>query len=156
MQESRAWAVLLRLAVGAVWLFEGYPLLSGRDKYLNGGFATTVQQMAAGNPFHFYADFLQRVVLPHASVFAYLTLVGNLIIGGCLVLGLLTSYAGVIGMLLNVNYALASGWMDRMNYSLNALLFFAELVVVALAAGRLAGFDGMLGGAPAKRGARRY
>ena len=156
MQESRAWAVLLRLAVGAVWLFEGYPQLSGRDKYLNGGFVSSVQQMAAGNPFHFYQTFLQHIVLPHASVFAYLTLVGNLVVGGLLVLGLLTPYAAVAGMVMNVNYALAAGWMDRMDYSLNSVLFFAEIVVIALAAGRMAGFDAFLGGSSAKRRAHRY
>jgi uncharacterized membrane protein YphA (DoxX/SURF4 family) len=156
MQESRAWAALLRLAVGGVWLFEAYPALADRGAYLNQGFISLVQTMGTGNPWHFYRQFLLTVVLPHASIFAYLTLVGNVLIGACLFLGLLTPYAAVIAMLLNVNYALAGGWMNRMDYSLNALLFFAELVVIALAAGRVAGIDAVLAGQPAKRNGRRF
>src|SRR5579884_2751032 len=110
MQESRVWAVLLRLAVGGVWVFEAYPQLAARDSYLNQGFVSMVQTMAAGNPWHFYRQFLLTAVLPHASLFAYLTLVGNALIGACIFVGLLTPYAAAIAMLLNVNYALAGGW----------------------------------------------
>jgi thiosulfate dehydrogenase [quinone] large subunit len=156
MSESRIWAVLLRLAVGGVWVFEAYPQLATRDSYLNRGFVSLVQTMASGNPWHFYQQFLLTVVLPHASIFAYLTLVGNVAIGVCLFVGLLTPYAAAVAMLLNVNYALAGGWMDRMDYSLNAALFFAEIVVVALAAGRLLGIDAALAGQPAKRSGRRF
>src|SRR5579883_1169673 len=143
MQESRVWAALLRLAVGGVWVFEAYPQLAGRDQYLSQGFLSLVQTMATGNPWHFSRQFLLTVVLPHASIFAYLTLVGNALIGACLFLGLLTPYAAAVAMLLNINYALAGGWMNRMDYSLNAMLFFAELVVMALAAGRVLGVDAL-------------
>jgi uncharacterized membrane protein YphA (DoxX/SURF4 family) len=147
---------VLRLAVGGAWVFEAYPQLATRDSYLNQGFATLVQTMASGNPWQFYRHFLLTVVLPHASIFAYLTLVGNVAIGVCLFVGLLTPYAAGVAMVLNVNYALAGGWMDRMDYSLNAVLFFAELVVVALAAGRLLGIDAALAGQPSKRNGRRF
>lgn len=156
MQELRIWPALLRLAVGGVWIFEAYPQISARDSYLGAGFVKLVQSMAAGNPWHFYRDFLERVVLPHASVFSYVTLVGNMLIGICLLLGLLTPYASAVAMLLNINYALASGWMDRMNYSLNAVLFFSELLILAMMAGQTFGVDALVGGpSPSKRRPRR-
>jgi len=155
MPESRMWAVLLRLAVGGVWVFEAYPQLAARDSYLSQGFVSLVQTMAGGNPWHFYRQFLLTVVLPHASIFSYLTLAGNALIGICLFLGLLTPYAAAVAMLLNVNYALAGGWMDRMDYSLNAALFFAEIVVVAMAAGKLLSVDAAFAGRPPKRNSRR-
>lgn len=156
MRDHRIWATLLRAAVGGVWLFEAYPLVAARDSYLGQGFTTTVQAMATGNPWSFYRDFLERVVLTHAAVFAYLTLVGNALVGLCLLLGLLTPYAAFVGLVLNVNYALGGGWMDRMDYSLNGLLFVAEIVIIGLAAGQTAGIDALVAAAPNKRRAHRY
>ena len=156
MQEFRVWVALLRIAIGSVWIFEAYPQLASRDSYLADGFARMVQVMASGNPWSFYRQFLTLIVLPHASIFSYLTLVGNVLIGVCLLVGLLTPYAAGLAMLLNVNYALANGWMDRMYYSLNAALFFAEIVIIALMAGHVLGIDALLGAAPERKRARRY
>ncbi|MHB8619812.1 MAG: hypothetical protein ACYDAG_09600, partial [Chloroflexota bacterium] len=75
MSGNRGWAAALRVAAGVVWLFQAYPKF--RQSYLNGGFVQQVSGMASGNPWHFYTTFLQRIVLPHASLFAYLTLVGD-------------------------------------------------------------------------------
>ena len=144
MQGHRLWAALLRATVGGVWLFEAYPQLASRDSYLSQGFAAMVQSMAGGNPWRFYRQFLASVVLSHAAVFSYLTLVGNVLVGLCLLLGLLTPYAAFVGIVLNVNYALAAGWSDRMTYSLNALLIAAEIVIIALHAGKAAGIDALL------------
>jgi len=155
MRDFRLWAAFLRAAVGGVWLFEAYPQVASSSSYLSQGFASSVQAMAAGNPWLFYKEFLLNVVMTHASVFAYLTLVGNALVGLCLLLGLLTPYSALVGLLLNVNYALAAGWMDRTNYPLNGLLVAAEIVIIALSAGHTAGIDAMF--APARsRPARRY
>jgi len=155
MRDFRIWSALLRAVVGGVWLFEAYPQLTARDSYLGQGFLSLVQSMAAGNPWRFYREFLGSVVLPHASVFSYLTLVGNLLVGLCLLLGLLTPYSAFVGLLLNVNYGLAAGWMDRMTYSLNGLLLVAEIVIIAQSAGRTAGVDAILADGRPKR-TRRY
>jgi uncharacterized membrane protein YphA (DoxX/SURF4 family) len=155
MRDYRAWAALLRAVVGGVWLFEAYPRVSSSSAYLSTGFAAAVQSMASGNPWQFYRQFLEGVVLPHMAVFAYLTLVGNLLVGLCLLLGLLTPYSAVIAVILNVNYGLADGWMDRLAYPLNGLLIVCELAIIALAAGKVAGIDAIFGASPARRG-RRY
>ena len=155
MRDFRIWVALLRAAVGGVWLFEAYPQVAAAGSFLSSGFAEAVRTMADGNPYSFYRQFLQNVVLTHTSVFAYLVLVGNVVLGVCLLLGLLTPYAAFVALLLNVNYALAAGWTDRPIYSLNALLIVAEIVVIVLRAGHVAGLDAVLGGGPAKR-TRRY
>ncbi|HLQ33174.1 MAG TPA: TQO small subunit DoxD [Chloroflexota bacterium] len=156
MRDYRLWMALLRLAVGGVWLFEAYPQVTSSSSYLNQGFATAVQGMAAGNPWQFYRHFLEAVVLTHASVFSYLTLVGNALVGLCLVLGLLTPYSAFVGIILNVNYALAAGWMMRSTYELNGLLLVSEMVIIALAAGQVAGIDALFTPGPERRHARRY
>ncbi|MGH2470031.1 MAG: TQO small subunit DoxD, partial [Chloroflexota bacterium] len=76
-------------------------------------------------------------------------------VGVCLMLGLLTSYAAGVGILLNLNYALAAGWVDRSLYSTNILLIALEILLWTQAAGRFAGADGALsGGSPSR--SRRY
>lgn len=141
--------------VGAVWLFEVYPQLASRETFLGQTFASMVQSMASGNPWHFYRDFLLSVVLPHVSVFSYVTLVGNVLVGVCLLLGLLTPYSALLGVFLNINYGLAAGWMDRSDYALNGLLLAAEIVIISEAAGRMAGLDALLAARAPKR-ARRF
>jgi uncharacterized membrane protein YphA (DoxX/SURF4 family) len=151
--EQRLWVALLRAAVGGVWLFLAYPQVRSSSSYLGQGFTSAVQGMAAGNPWPFYRQFLDSVVLTHSATFAYLTLVANAIIGLCLLLGFLTTYAALVAILLNIAYALAAGWMNPMTYSLNGLLLVCELAIIGLEAGRVAGIDAALA-RPAPR--RRY
>jgi uncharacterized membrane protein YphA (DoxX/SURF4 family) len=145
------WPAFLRVVVGCVWLFEAYPQLASRDTFLGHAFVSMVQSMAAGNPWRLYRDFLLSVVVPHASVFSYLTLVGNALTGICLFLGLLTPYSAAVAIILNINYALASGWMNRADYALNGLLLAAEIVIMAEGGGRVAGVDALVAGRSAKR-----
>ncbi|HUZ78865.1 MAG TPA: TQO small subunit DoxD [Chloroflexota bacterium] len=154
MNGNRTGLAALRVLVGAVWLFQAWPQF--QPSYLTSGFARQIAAMAGpGNPWHFYLTFLRTVVLSHTSFFAYLTLIGDGAVGVCLILGLLTSYAAAAAILLNLNYALAAGWMDRSLYSTNVLLIALEIVVWTLAAGRFAGADGALtGGSPTR--SRRY
>jgi thiosulfate dehydrogenase [quinone] large subunit len=153
--DVRIWPAFLRAAVGLVWLFEAYPQLVSRDGFLGQTFVSTVQSLASGNPWGVYRQFLLSVVLPHASIFSYLVLAANALVGLCLLLGLLTPYAAFVGIFLNLNYALASGWLTRSDYSLNGLLLVAEIIIVAERAGRVAGLDAVLVGRSGKR-PRRY
>ena len=156
MRDYRIWGALLRAAVGAVWLFETYPQVTASSAYLSRDFESAVQAMARGNPWQFYQQFLQNVVLTHTAVFSYLTLAGNVVVGLCLLIGLLTPYAAAAGIVLNVNYALGSGWLDRSNYSLNGLLIVCEIAIIALALGRMAGIDVFFSGGGPRRSSRRY
>ena len=156
MRDFKIWAALLRLAVGGVWLFEAFPQVRASSAYLGSGFTGAVQGMAAGNPWRFYRQFLEGIVLTHAAVFSYLTLVGNVLVGICLLIGLLTPYTALIAIFLNLNYGLAAGWMDRQAYPLNGLLIVCELVILALAAGRVAGVDAIFGATPTRSRSRRY
>ncbi len=155
MGENRLWIALLRATVGAIWLFEAYPEITASNTYLSTGFASAVRGMAAGSPWGPYRQFLENVVLTHTPVFSYLTLVGTTVVGVSLLLGLLTPYGAALGLFLNANYALASGWMDRGNYALNGLMFVAEIVIIAMAAGQVAGVDAIFSSSPPAR-RRRY
>jgi uncharacterized membrane protein YphA (DoxX/SURF4 family) len=54
-----------------------------------------------------YADFLQNVVLPNASVFSYMVAFGEVAVGLGLILGMLTGIAAFFGVLMNTNFLLA-------------------------------------------------
>lgn len=155
MSGNRAWLALLRVACGAVWLFQAFPKF--REDYLGVTFAVRVGAMAAAeNPWHFYAGLLRNVVLTHTALFSYLTLIGDAAVGICLIIGLLTPYAAFAGIILNVNYAFAAGWMNRTDYSLNILLVVAGLIIITNGAGRVGGLDAVLSGSPPERRSRRY
>lgn len=156
MRDYRLWITLLRSAVGCAWLFEAYPQVAATGSYLSSGFNTAVTGMAAGNPWRFYRQFLEGVVMTHAAVFSYLTLVGNVLVGLCLLLGFLTPYTALIAIVLNVNYALAGGWMNRPIYPLNGLLIVCEILILALGAGKVAGVDAIFGGSSPRPRSRRY
>ena len=155
MSGSNVGGMVLRITAGLVWLFQAYPKFG--QNYLSERLAALVGAMAGpDNPWHFYSGFLHGVVLTHIALFAYLSLVGDVAVGVCLVVGLLTPYAAFVGIVLNLNYALAAGWMSRADYPLNFLLIVLEIFVMATAAGKTAGLDGLLAGRDTGRRSRRY
>ena len=125
---------LMQIALAYEWL------VSGINKLLNSGFtaqlASTLHQNMSGNQYGWYVTFLRQVVLPHAGVFGWLTEVGELVIGGTLVVsallwllrpsGRLTHHAGwaaclaLIGaVFVPLNYFFMSGdplpWINAAN-----------------------------------------
>ncbi len=54
-----------------------------------------------------YATFLREVVLPNASLFAWLVTIGETLVGIALIVGALTGIAAFFGILMNANYLLA-------------------------------------------------
>jgi uncharacterized membrane protein YphA (DoxX/SURF4 family) len=91
-----------------------------------------------------YQEFLRGVVVPHATLFSYLVMTGELIAGILLLTGTLTRVGGAIAMLLFVNYMWAKGRWFWSPDSEDAAVFFSALVVMLGAAGRAWGVDAIL------------
>jgi len=114
-RASYLWLVV-RIWVGWQWLEAGYgkvtnPVWVG-DKagVAIGGFVQGALEKAGGE--HpavqgWYADFLQGVVLPNATVFSYMVAFGEVAVGLGLILGILTGIAAFFGVLMNTNFLLA-------------------------------------------------
>src|SRR5258708_16256339 len=113
---------LLRVVVGA-WFIKAiwtkvsfgvaagvipYPMVSPRFIAFH---PKRVAEFAAGNPIGWYKEFLEGIVLPHSGAFATLQAYGEAAVGIGLTLGLLTGLAAPVGLLLSLNYALATQWM---------------------------------------------
>ena len=87
---------------------------------------------------------IETLVLPNFAFFGYLTLVVEASIGAFLLVGLATRFWAVIGIMQTVAIALSVlNAPDEWPWSYY-LMLAAQVVILATAAGRTAGLDGVL------------
>ena len=158
MKHADRAVALLRVVVGAwfvkaVWTKLTYGLIAGVIPYpmVSPRFLAfhpkRVAEFAAGNPVVWYKDFLENTVLPHASVFATLQTFGEVAVGLGLLFGVLTRLAAAIGLLLAINYGLATQWMSFGQQGFHVMLITSMIIFLITNAGRVWGFDRwLLGG----------
>src|ERR1041385_8538778 len=99
---------------------------------------------ALRNASPWYQDFLQHVVIPHATLFSYLIIIGEVIAGLSLLFGVGTRIGAAIAMFLFLNYLFAKGRLFWSPDSEDAAVFFSALVCLLGAAGRVWGIDSYL------------
>src|SRR5216684_2726390 len=154
-----AWLwLIVRLYVGYQWITAGLDKLTGYSFTLDGSFGTKVSSpwvfgahdgaaikgfvggalAQASGPYpavqSWYASFLQNVVLPNATLFAYLVTFGEVLIGLGLIFGVLTGIAAFFGVFMNLNFMLAGA------VSINPVIGFLAIFLVL--AWRIAGYYG--------------
>jgi thiosulfate dehydrogenase [quinone] large subunit len=134
-------AVWTKLALGMAAGVIPYPVVSPR---FLGFHPKRVAEFAAGNPVGWYKDFLEHTVLPHASLYATLQTYGEVAVGLGLVLGLFTGLAALVGLILAVNYGLATQWMSFGQQGFHLLLITSMLLFLLTRAGRVWGIDAWL------------
>jgi len=127
-------AAVVRILTGALFVAEGLSKVTGG--FVRREFADSTRRMAA-ETFPFWRRFLEAVVLPHASLFAWLVALGELAVGVALFAGFLTRTAAAAGALLMLSIALGAAkpaagaaWDDWITSGLTpklALLLFALL-----------------------------
>jgi uncharacterized membrane protein YphA (DoxX/SURF4 family) len=103
-----------------------------------------VSKQASENPLTFYKHFLENTVLPHGATFAQLTAWGETVVGIGLTLGLLTGLASLVGLVLVVNYGLATQWMSPGQQGFHLVLFFLMMAFFFARVGRRWGIDAWL------------
>ena len=114
-----------------------------------------VAEFAAGNPVEWYRAFLENTVLPHTKLFATLQTYGEVAVGIGLVLGLFTGLTALVGLLLTLNYGLATQWMSFGQQGFHVLLITSMVIFLGVRAGRVLGVDAwILRGA--RPGSRRW
>jgi len=91
-----------------------------------------------------YTAFIQQVVVPHASLFSYLIMTGELFAAISLLTGTVTRLGALVAMSLFLNYMLAKARMFWSPDSEDAAVFFIALVVFLARAGRVWGVDVLL------------
>ena len=91
-----------------------------------------------------YLHFVQQVVIPHASIFSYLVMTGELFAAVSLLTGTVTRLGAAVAMVLFLNYMMAKGRWFWSPDSEDAAVFFIALVVFLGRAGRAWGIDSYL------------
>jgi thiosulfate dehydrogenase [quinone] large subunit len=139
-----AWLwLVVRLYVGYEWLFAGWEKVtnpawtgSGAGTALSGFLQGSLGKATGAHPDvqGWYADFLQNVVMTHASTWSYVISYGELLVGIAVILGIFTGIAAFFGLFMNLNYLLAG------TVSINPILF--TLSIGLILAWKVAGYIG--------------
>jgi thiosulfate dehydrogenase (quinone) large subunit len=157
MSHPSKWLAVLRIVVGLyfvkslvtkmtlVMLGGVLPIPMVSDRWLD-VMPKIVTRQSSENPLLFYKQFLEGTVLPNSSTFAQLTAWGETVAGIGLTLGLLTGVASIVGLILVVNYGLATQWMSPGQQGFHLVLFFLMLTFFFARAGRVWGVDAWLAG----------
>jgi uncharacterized membrane protein YphA (DoxX/SURF4 family) len=139
---SRALLVILRIYIGVILFISDLgkltretPFADEMLRFLRGA------TRRASAP---YVDFVQQVIIPHASLFSYLVMTGEAFAAISLLTGTLTRVGAAVAGFLFLNYMLAEGRMFWSPDSEDAALLFIVLVIFLGRAGRTFGIDSYL------------
>jgi uncharacterized membrane protein YphA (DoxX/SURF4 family) len=138
---ARSALVILRVYLGFVFLLASIPKIRRGPHPEFVGFFEQVA-LERGQPF--YQEFVERVLLANAPIWAVVLAWGELLAGAMLIVGLLTRFSAALTLLVAVNYMLAKGawfWTPGSN---DAAFVVISLALIIGAAGRTLGFDALL------------
>jgi thiosulfate dehydrogenase (quinone) large subunit len=140
---SRAFLAFLRIYLGVILLITVLGKLTRETPFATEmlGFLNGVVRRGA---LPWYTAFIQQVVIPHASLFSYVVMTGELFAAISLLTGTVTRLGALVAMSLFLNYMLAKGRMFWSPDSQDAAVFFIALVVFLGRAGRVWGIDVIL------------
>ena len=89
----------LRIAVGGLFLIFGQYKVFGTQFTLHGGFQWWINRfLHDGAAYPFFIPVLEKIVLPHATLIAFIVAYGELAIGLALVLGIFVRAASAFGL----------------------------------------------------------
>jgi thiosulfate dehydrogenase [quinone] large subunit len=92
-----------------------------------------------------YNKFLMTYVVPHYELFGYLIMVGEVLVGICLLLGLFTRLSAFVGLFMVINYYLGHGIARRGAILAQEQIFSVSLIIFLLSnPGRALGLDGAI------------
>jgi len=138
------WWVGMRIYLGFSWLATSVTIW--KPTFVRYDFLNMINYLAVKGPYPWYNNFLTNFISPNTQLFARLIQYGQLLVGICLLLGLMTNLASSLALFMNVNFYLAVGWADPTGTvaAQNIFVAFHELLFILLLAGRRFGVDEFL------------
>ena len=139
-----AYLIPLRLWIG------GYLLYQGIRKYLRDfpradWIKAQIGDLDKVELYAWYKSFLVDVVAPNRELFGTLVMYGEILVGLCLVLGLLTRFSSAVGLFMLLNYYFGPGMARGGAVLGQQQTFLVSLLVILLSnPGRAFGLDGFL------------
>ncbi len=135
----------VRITVGVLWLTNTRWKVPTDFGEQGGGGLYGFTRDAVDHPvFKPYSWVVEHLVLPHFSLFGWLVLIVEALLGAFLLLGLATRFWGVVGAVQALFIGLAVARTPGEWPWSYVLMIAANLAVAALAAGRYSGLDGVL------------
>lgn len=140
MPAKDAWRAAYRVVLGLYWLYFASQKWQGV-----GWMRPLIERSAAVNPVPGLHELLVTVVAPNWQIFAIAQSVGETVAGLCLVLGLATRRAAILGFLLALNLALTvaflvpdlgARWLYYLALMVNAEQVFADSGALSLGRAR--------------------
>ena len=132
--------LLLRLALSYIWLNAGFSKLFN-SQFIN-TFSGTLNSFAKGTHYSFYANILKDNIIPHAQIFAQLTIWGEILTGVAFLLGFPLFLAAAVGIFMNINYFFVATTIP--SQFLNIIMIFSQLAAYANSAGSFWGLSASL------------
>ncbi len=106
-----AWILLpMRIFLGLTFIYAGIQKLTDPQFFnssMPGYIGTQIKGMAHGSPLH---DFLLNIALPHAVLFGWMTLLGEIAVGLAVYAGFFFRPAAFVGMMLSLTFFLSASW----------------------------------------------
>jgi thiosulfate dehydrogenase [quinone] large subunit len=145
-----AYIALLRIYIGFYMLQQGIRKFQ-RDFPKGDWIGRQIGDLATLDLYPWYKKFLVDYVVPHHELFGYLVMTGEILVGACLLLGLLTRFSAFVGLFMLINYFLGPGTARGGAMLAQQQTFIVSLVIIILAdPGRTLGLDGLLFGGKSK------
>jgi uncharacterized membrane protein YphA (DoxX/SURF4 family) len=133
-------AAFLKLTLEPLW-WVPYPTVTQR--FIN-FLPKRLAEFASENPVLWYRQFLNETAIPHATLFAFLEAFGEVGVGIGLTLGLFTSFSALVGLLMSINFFLATQWMSFSQQGFHIVLAACMLGFLIGRAGRSWGLDALI------------
>jgi thiosulfate dehydrogenase [quinone] large subunit len=146
-ERTYLWYIaILRIYVGYYMLLQGIRKFQ-RDFPRGDWIGRQIGDLATIDLYPWYKKFLVDYVVPHRELFGYLVMVGEISVGACLLLGLLTRFSAIIGLFMLINYYLGPGMARGGAMLAQQQTFMVSMIIFILSnPGRTLGLDGLLSG----------
>jgi thiosulfate dehydrogenase [quinone] large subunit len=144
-EKTYLWYILpLRLWIGFYLLQQGLRKYQ-RDFPHSDWVARQIGNLAEVDLYPWYKSFLENVVIPNKEIFGYLVMTGEILVGLCILLGLLTRFSAVVGLFMMINYFFGPGMARGGAVMAQQQTFMVCFLVILLSnPGRTLGLDGLL------------
>ena len=144
-ERTYLWYIaLLRIYVGYYMLQQGIRKFQ-RDFPHSDWIARQIGDLATVDLYPWYKKFLLDYVVPHRELFGYLVMSGEILAGGCILLGFLTRFSAFVALFMVINYYLGVGIAQGGAMLDQQQIFIVALFIFLLSnPGRTLGLDGII------------
>jgi thiosulfate dehydrogenase (quinone) large subunit len=145
-ERAPLWPIALsRVLIGALWLFSlRWKLPPDFTPAAGRGLLDWLQLEVQYPAFDFYARFVQTVVIPNFTLFAWLIFLSELLVGLALLIGTFTRPAAALGLMMSLNLGIGLLEVPGEWPWSYVMLAMWQGVFLVTAAGRVVGVDGWL------------